>query len=89
MVYHLDCYKTYCLKAQRTKKKETTVKDSLPNERDDTEHLGRRHSTRQKREGEWCIICGNKKYKGDLRLLRICEKEKAEIFLLATRYFQD
>ena len=89
VVYHLDCYKRYCLKAQRIKKKESTFEDSVPEERDNTEHLERRHSIRQQREGEWCIICGNKKYKGDLRLLRICEKVRAEKFLLATRYFQD
>ena len=89
VVYHLDCYKRYCLKAQRIKKKESTVKDSVPEERDNAEHLERRHSIRQQREGEWCIICGNKKYKGDLRLLRICEKVRVEKLLLATRYFQD
>lgn len=89
VVYHLDCYKKYCLKAQRIKKKEFTVKDSSPEESDAREQVERRHSTRQQREGDWCIICGNKKYKGDLRLLRICEKERAEKFLLATRYFQD
>lgn len=89
VVYHLDCYKRYCLKAQKLKKKESTVKDTVPEERDDTENLERRRSTRQQQEGDSCIICGNKKYKGDLRLLRICEKERAEKFLLATRYFQD
>ena len=45
--------------------------------------------TRQKHEGEWCVICGNRKIKGFLRLLKICERERAEKFLLATRHFQD
>lgn len=26
VVYHLDCYKKYCLKAQRTKKKKTLIR---------------------------------------------------------------
>ena len=89
VVYHLDCYKIYCLKAQRIKKKDSAVKDSVPEERDNTEHLERRHLIRQQWEGEWYIICGNRKYKGDLRLLRICEKIGAGRFLLATHYFQD
>lgn len=89
VVYHLDCYKRYCLKAQRLKKNDSSVKGRVSEERDKPEHLEKRHSARQQREGEWCIICGNKKYKGDLRLLRICEKVRAERFLLATRYFQD
>ena len=38
VVYHLDCYKRYCLKAQKLKKKESTVKDTVPKERDDTEN---------------------------------------------------
>ena len=44
VVYHLKCYKKFCLMAQRTKKKANPVKDILTAESDDTEHLERRHS---------------------------------------------
>ena len=55
----------------------------------DSDDIRRRQSTRQKRDGELCVICNNKKYKGDLRLLRICEKERAEKFLTVTHHFQE
>ena len=87
--YHLDCYKKYCLKAERTKKKGKIALAFETNVSDSNEAFKRRHSGRQKRDGDWCVICGNKKYKGDIKLLRICEKDRAEKFLVATHYFQD
>ena len=51
-----------------------------------------RHSKRQKandnRSNE-SIICGNKTFRKDSKLYRLCETGRAEMFLRATKYNMD
>ena len=51
-----------------------------------------RRSKRQKsndnRSNE-CIICGNKTFRKDSKLYRLCETERAELFLRATKFNMD
>lgn len=88
-VYHMDCYKKYCLTAKRIK---YTNCVSEAREIETSEGNGkekRRHGSRQLSDCNVCIVCNAKKYKGDTKLFRICEKDRAQKFLLATKYFQD
>lgn len=56
--YHLECYKKYCLKANRAHKKDGSVEieKASTSKSEDSDDIRRRQSTRQKRDGELCYL---------------------------------
>ena len=90
--YHSNgCYKPYTLQAQREIKNRKRKGHRTENDEAESSVLveQNRRSKPQKsndNRSKECIICGNKTFTKDSKLYRLCEIEKAELFLRATKF---
>ena len=99
--YHVkSCSSTYVKRATRARERENELAEEA--RRDDSEtnesESGQRSSKRRKLEEastesgdkrHLCVICNQKKCKGDTTIYRISVKERAIELLQASRYFKD
>lgn len=85
--YHIECYRPYILKASRVKDN-VAVNDSVSEcEIGQSDRVMRCRKDRS--TADRCIVCDKKTSKGDSKLYRICESDRACDFLSATKCFQD
>ena len=93
--YHSNgCYKPYTLQVQRELENRKRKEHRIENNEAEILVLVEqdRRSKRQKSNGNRsnkCIICGNKTFRKDCKLYRLCETERAELFLRATKFNMD
>ena len=91
--YHLSCYKKYKLQAERrpSESSDGYDDDTKLEEEDKLVEGGVSRSKRRKSEdiGTLCIICNQKKVKGETKLYRICDNKRAKTFISAYRFNQD
>ena len=93
--YHSNgCYKPYTLQARREL-------ENIKNGKNIEQKIMKpkvqcyQNSVRQKRQklndnrSNKSIICGNKTFRKDSKLYRLCETERAELFLRATKFNMD
>ena len=91
-VYHLKCYRPYILKGERRKaieadresKNDQETVEASPQKRQ-KRNSKKQYSTVAKNKS-LCIICNRSKCKGTTDVFRICENERAQSFLDATKY---
>ena len=93
--YHSDaCYKVYLLRAERHKEKETEINSKIDEkvaENDSIIHSTPRLKRRKSDDSveQKCIIC-NKQYHNKItKMFRLCEEERAELFMKATKFNLD
>ena len=86
--YHLKCYQPYILKGERRKSIEADQEtvEAPPQKRQKRNSLGNSTVTKNK---SLCIICNRLKCKGTTDIFRICENERVQSFLDATKYYLD
>ena len=90
IVYHVKtCQKTYLLKSVRSIGQQVTSPDL-----DDTYIIDEEVPSRAKRRksndlNELCIICNHKKVKGEKKLFRVSDPNRAKLFIAAYRFNQD
>ena len=87
------CYKPYTLQAQRELENRKWKEHRRENDEAERSVLVEqdRRSKQQKsndRRNE-SIICGNKTFRKDCKLYRLCETEREELFLCATKFNMD
>jgi len=97
--YHVNtCYLRYSRLAQRTEaRKQYLTQEEQNNDRDneskeDTNITARKSKRRKSLEIErtsLCVVCNQKKCKGDYNLYRISAVKRAKQLLLASKFFKD
>ena len=93
--YHVKhCYKPYILKAERVakRKQENVDKQQCKSEEERANVAYIPRLKRRKSNGvdsKVCVICQNYSYKKDHKLYRICENDRAELMLAATKFNLD
>lgn len=94
--YHPNtCYQKYIRQAQRTeeKRKKTTEREREEKPENETKVIHAPQSKRRRSSVEMantmCIVCNQKKCKGETKLYRVCVVKRAKQLLRATNYFKD
>ena len=94
LTYHCSCYKTYILRAERQNKNKlaeisSAENNSLEHEtKDGTEPKVKRRKS-QDNAPKICIICQQQYMHRDNKLFRLCETDRANLFISATRFNLD